>query len=246
MTNMITDILKRTEPLERYSGLLLAVLLLLVAAPLNAIVYSTAGVKGTDREDALKTLPAVAAHPAGFVIAGLVFLLLGGAVWLFSRAMTKRLSVESQSQLRFGNALALLAAALLILYGLYTAIRLPWIASGFAHNASDAVNAYTTYLEVSGALLLAAYVALGGWLFFLCLAMWREKTVSRYLTLLGMFCALVLILAFIADPIIVLVGQFCGFVWALAVGFALLRPVGEREKPIAASITEQGITEPEM
>src|SRR6478752_6517713 len=84
--DIMTDIMKRIEPLERYSGLLLAILLLFVAAPLNAIVYSTAGVKGTDREDALKTLPAVAAHPAGFIIAGLVFILLGGAVWLFSRA----------------------------------------------------------------------------------------------------------------------------------------------------------------
>jgi hypothetical protein len=234
----MTDIMKRIEPLERYSGLLLALLLLLVAAPLNAIVYSTAGVKGTDREDALKTLPAVAAHPTGFVIAGLVFILLGGAIWLFSRAVTKRLSASAQSQLRFGNALGLLAAALLVLYGLYIGIRLPWIASGFAHNASDAVNAYTAYLEISGALLLAAYVALGGWLFFLCLAMWREKTISRYLTLLGMFCALVLILAFIADPLIVLLGQFCGFVWALAVGVSLLRPAGEQEKPVPASLTE--------
>ena len=66
--------MRRIEPLERYSGLLLALLLLFVAAPLNAIVYSTAGVSGTDREDALKTLPAVAAHPVGFVIAGLVFI----------------------------------------------------------------------------------------------------------------------------------------------------------------------------
>ena len=234
----MTEIMRRIEPLERYSGLLLAILLLLVAAPLNAIVYSTAGVKGTDREDALKTLPAVAAHPAGFVIAGLVFILLGGAVWLFSRAMPKRLSARAQSQLRFGNALGLLATGLLILYGLYIGIRLPWIASGFAHNPSDAVDAYTSYLEISGALLLAAYVALGGWLFFLCLAMWREKTVSRYLTLLGMFCALVLIFAFIADPIIVLLGQFCGFVWALGVGFGLLRPAGGREKPVTANVTE--------
>ena len=67
------------------------------------------------------------------------------------------------------------------------------------------------YLEISGSLLQAAYVALGGWLFFLGLAMWREKTVSRYVTLLGMFCALVLILTFIADPIIILLGQICGF-----------------------------------
>ena len=103
--------------------------------------------------------------------------------------MTKRLSARAQSQLRFGNALGLLATGLLILYGLYIGIRLPWIASGFAHNPSDAVDAYTSYLEISGALLLAAYVALGGWLFFLCLAMWREKTVSRYLTLLGMSSA---------------------------------------------------------
>src|SRR5689334_8573131 len=78
---IMTEIMRRIEPLERYSGLLLAILLLFVAAPLNAIVYSTAGVKGTDREDALKTLPAVAAHPAGFVIAGLVFILLGGAAF---------------------------------------------------------------------------------------------------------------------------------------------------------------------
>jgi len=158
----MTEIIRRIEPLERYSGLLLALLLLFVAAPLNAIVYSTAGVSGTDREDALKTLPAVAAHPAGFVIAGLVFILLGGAVWLFSRAIAKRLSARAQSQLRFGNALGLLATGLLILYGLYIGIRLPWIASGFAHNPSDAVDAYTSYLEISGALLLAAYVALGG------------------------------------------------------------------------------------
>jgi hypothetical protein len=234
----MNDIIKRTEPLERYSGLLLAVLLLLVAAPLNAIVYSTAGVKGADREDALKTLPAIAAHPVGFVIAGLVFILLGATVWLFARAMTKRLSAQAQYQLRFGNALALLATALLALYGLYIGIRLPWIAAGFAQNTSDAVNAYTTYLEISGALLLAAYVALGGWLFFLCLAMWREKTVSRYLTLLGLFCALVLILAFVADPIIVLLGQLCGFIWALAVGFALLRPAGEQKNPVTVSATE--------
>jgi hypothetical protein len=241
----MTEIMKRIEPLERYSGLLLALLLLLVAAPLNAIVYSTAGVKGADREDGMKTLPAVAAHPAGFVIAGLVFILLGGAVWLFSRAMTNRLPERSRSQLRFGNALALLAAGLLVLYGLYTGIRLPWIASGFASNPSDAVNAYQTYLEISGALLLAAYVAIGGWLFFLCLAMWREKTVSRYVTLLGMFCALVLILAFIADPLIVLLGQVCGFVWALVVGFMLLRPADRQEKPIVTRVTEQGVTGPE-
>jgi hypothetical protein len=234
----MTDIMKRIEPLERYSGFLLAILLLFVAAPLNAIVYSTAGVKGDEREDPFKTLPAVAAHPAGFVIAGLVFILLGGAIWLFSRAVTKCLSTHAQSQLRFGNALGLLATALLTLYGLYIGIRLPWIASSFTHNPSDAVNAYTTYLEISGALLLAAYVALGGWLFFLCLAMWREKTISRYLTLLGMFCALVLILAFIADPIIVLLGQFCGLVWALAVGVVLLRPADEQEKPVPASLTE--------
>jgi hypothetical protein len=230
----MTDIMKRIEPLERYSGFLLAILLLFVAAPLNAIVYSTAGVKGTDREDALKTLPAVAAHPVGFVIAGLVFILLGGAVWLFSRAVAKRLSARAQNQLRFGNALGLLATALLALYGLYIGIRLPWIASTFTHNPSDAVNAYTVYLEISGALLLAAYVALGGWLFFLCLAMWREKTVSRYVTLLGMFCALVLILAFIADPIIVLLGQFCGFFWAFTVGFALWRQADAQEKPAPA------------
>jgi len=235
----MTEIMKWIEPLERYSGLLLAILLLLVAAPLNAIVYSTAGVKGGDRVDAQKTLPAVAAHPASFVIAGLVFILLGGAVWLFSRAMAKRLSERAQSQLRFGNALGLLATGLLILYGLYTGIRLPWIASGFAHNASDAVNAYTTYLEISGDWLLpAAYVALGGWIFFLCLAMWREKTVSRYLTLLGMFCALTLLLAAFADPVIVLLGQFCGFFWAFAVGFVLWRLAGEQEKPIGASAVE--------
>src|SRR5215831_13244155 len=234
----MTEIMKRIEPLERYSGVLLAILLLFVAAPLNAIVYSTTGVKGTDREDGLKTLPAVAAHPAGFVAAGLVFILLGGVVWLFSRTMTKRLSERAQSQLRFGNALGLLATGLLILYGLYIGIRLPWIASGFAHNASDAVNAYTAYLEISGALLLAAYVAMGGWIFFLCLAMWREKTVSRYLTLLGMFCALVLIFAFVADPIIVLLGQFCGFFWAFGVGFALWRQAGEQQKPIEASAVE--------
>jgi len=230
----MTDIMKRIEPLERYSGFLLAIVLLFVAAPLNAIVYSTAGVKGTDREDPFKTLPAVAAHPAGFVIAGLVFILLGGAIWLFSRAVAKRLSAHARDQLRFGNALGLLATALLTLYGLYIGIRLPWIASTFTHNPSDAVNAYTVYLEISGALLLAAYVALGGWLFFLCLAMWREKTVSRYLTLLGMFCALVLILAFIADPLIVLLGQFCGFFWAFAVGFALWRQADAREKPVPA------------
>jgi Domain of unknown function (DUF4386) len=234
----MTEIMRRIEPLERYSGLLLAILLLFVAAPLNVIVYSTAGVKGTDKEDALKTLPAVAAHPAGFVIAGLVFMLLGGAVWLFSRAIAKRLSARAQSQLRFGNALGLLATGLLVLYGLYIGIRLPWIASGFAHNPSDAADAFTSYLEISGALLQAAYVALGGWLFFLCLAMWREKTVSRYLTLLGIFCALVLILAVIADPIIVLLAQFCGFFWALGVGFALLRPAGEREKPVTVNVTE--------
>jgi hypothetical protein len=231
----MTEIMRRIEPLERYSGLLLAILLLFVAAPLNAIVYSTAGVQGGEREDALKTLPAVAAHPAGFVIAGFVFLLFGGMVWLFSQAMAKRLPARAQSQLRFGNALGLLAAGLLILYGLYIGIRLPWIASGFAHNASDAVNAYTAYLEISGALLLAAYVALGGWMFFLCLAMWREKTVSRYLTLLGMFCALTLLLAAFADPLIVLLGQFCGFFWAFGVGFALWRQGGEQEKPIGAS-----------
>jgi hypothetical protein len=230
----MTEIMRRIEPLERYSGLLLAILLLFVAAPLNAIVYSTAGVKGGDQGDGLKTLPAVAAHPAGFVIAGLVFILLGGAIWLFSRAMAKRLSAHAQSQLRFGNALGLLATALLILYGLYIGIRLPWIASGFARNPSDAVNAYQSYLEISGSLLQAAYVALGGWIFFLCLAMWREKTVSRYVTLLGMFCALVLILAFVADPIIVLLGQFCGFIWAFAVGFALWRQADAREKPAPA------------
>jgi uncharacterized protein DUF4386 len=235
----MTEIMKRIEPLERYSGLLLAILLLFVAAPLNAIVYSTAGVKGADREDALKTLPAVAAHPAGFVIAGLVYVLLGGVVWLFARAMAKRLSARAQSQLRFGNALGLLATGLLILYGLYIGIRLPWIASGFAHNPSDAVNAYTAYLEISSNWLLpAAYVALGGWIFFLCLAMWREKTVSRYLTLLGMFCALTLLLATFADPVIVLLGQFCGFIWAFAVGFALWRQVGEQHKPIGASAVE--------
>jgi Domain of unknown function (DUF4386) len=234
----MTDIMKRIEPLERYSGLLLAILLLLVAAPLNAIVYSTAGVKGTDREDALKTLPAVAAHPAGFIIAGFVFLLFGGVVWLFSRAVAKRLSERAQSQLRFGNALGLLATGLLVLYGLYTGIRLPWIASGFARDPADAVNAYTTYLEISGALLLAAYVALGGWILFLCLAMWREKTVSRYLTLLGMFCALTLLLAAFADPVILLLGQFCGFFWAFAVGFALWRQSGEQEKPIGMSAVE--------
>ena len=120
------------------------ILPLLVAAPLNAIVYSTAGLKGTDREDGLKTLPPVAAHPIGFVIAGLAFILLGGAIWLFSRAITNRISERSQNQLRFGNALGLLAAGLLVLYGLYTGIRLPWIASGFARNPSDAANAYTT------------------------------------------------------------------------------------------------------
>src|SRR5215831_12081974 len=112
----MTEIMKRVEPLERYSGLLLAILLLFVAAPLNAIVYSTAGVQGGEREDALKTLPAVAAHPAGFVIAGFVFLLLGGMVWLFSRAMARWLPRRAQSQLRFGNALGLLAAGLLALY----------------------------------------------------------------------------------------------------------------------------------
>jgi hypothetical protein len=234
----MTEIIRRIEPLERYSGLLLALLLLFVAAPLNAIVYSTAGVSGTDREDALKMLPAVAAHPVGFVIAGLVFMLLGGTVWLFSRAIAKRLSARTQSQLRFGNALGLLATGLLVLYGLYVGIRLPWIASGFAHNPSDAADAFTSYLEISGALLQAAYVALGGWIFFLCLAMWREKTVSRYLTLLGMFCALTLLLAAFADPVIVLLGQFCGFVWAFAVGFALWRQVGEQEKPIGTSAVE--------
>jgi hypothetical protein len=234
MTDIMADIMKRIEPLERYSGFLLAILLLFVAAPLNAIVYSTAGVKGTDKGDALKTLPAVAAHPVGFVIAGLVFILFGGAIWLFSRAVAKRLSAGAQSQLRFGNALGLLATALLTVYGLYIGIRLPWIASTFAHNPSDAVNAFTVYLEISGSLLQAAYVALGGWIFFLCLAMWREKTVSRYVTLLGMFCALVLILAFIADPIIVLLGQFCGFFWAFAVGFVLFRQVDAQEKPVPA------------
>src|SRR5262245_6307303 len=151
------EIMKRVEPLERYSGLLLAILLLFVAAPLNAIVYSTAGVKGADREDALKTLPAVAARPVGFVIAGLTFILLAGLIWLFSQALAKRLSAQAQSQLRFGTALGLLAVALLILYGLYISIRLPWIASDFAQRPSDASNAYTTYLEISGALLLAAY-----------------------------------------------------------------------------------------
>jgi hypothetical protein len=231
----MTEIMRRIEPLERYSGLLLAILLLFVAAPLNAIVYSTAGVQGNDRADALKTLPAVAAHPAGFIIAGFVFLLFGGMVWLFSQAMAKRLPPRAQSQLRFGNSLGLLATGLLILYGLYIGIRLPWIASGFAHNPADAANAYTSYLEISGAVLLAAYVALGGWMVFLCLAMWREKTVSRYLTLLGMFCALTLLLAAFADPLIVLLGQFCGFFWAFGVGFALWRQAGEREKPIGAS-----------
>jgi hypothetical protein len=231
--------MRRIEPLERYSGVLLAILLLFVAAPLNAIVYSTAGVKGDDRVDAMKTLPAVAAHPAGFVIAGLVYVLLGGMVWLFSRAMAKRLSARAQSQLRFGNALGLLATGLFILYGLYIGIRLPWIASGFAHNTSDAVNAFTAYLEISSNWLLpAAYVALGGWIFFLCLAMWREKTVSRYLTLLGMFCALTSIVAAFADPVIVLLGQFCGFVWAFAVGFSLWRQAGEQQKPIGASAVE--------
>jgi hypothetical protein len=237
----MTEIMRRIEPLERYSGVLLAILLLFVAAPLNAIVYSTAGVNGTDyrSEDALKTLPAVAAHPAGFVIAGLVYVLLGGVVWLFSRAMAKRLSARENSQLRFGNALGLLATGLFILYGLYIGIRLPWIASGFAHSTSDAVNAYTAYLEISSNWLLpAAYVALGGWIFFLCLAMWREKTVSRYLTLLGMFCALTLLFAAFADPVIVLLGQFCGFIWAFAVGFALWRQVGEQQKPIGASAVE--------
>src|SRR3954447_16260167 len=128
----MTDIMQRIKPLERYSGLLLAVLLLLVAAPLNAIVYSTAGVSGAERKDALKTLPAVAAHPIGFVIAGLVFILLGGAIWLFTQAIAQWLSARAQTQLRFGNALGLLAVALLALYGLYTGVRLPWIASGFA------------------------------------------------------------------------------------------------------------------
>jgi hypothetical protein len=240
----MTEIIKRIEPLERYSGLLLAILLLFVAAPLNAIVYSTAGVQGGEREDALKTLPAIAAHPVGFVLAGCVFLLFGGMVWLFSRAMAKRLSKRAQSQLRFGNALGLLATGLLVLYGLYIGIRLPWIASGFAHIPSDAVNAYSTYLEISGALLLAAYVALGGWIFFLCLAMWREKTVSRYLTLLGMFCALTLLLAAFADPLIVLLGQFCGFFWAFAGGFALWRQAGEQEKPVVTSVTEPNLRGP--
>src|SRR5262249_6693464 len=96
-----------------------------------------------------------------------------------------------------------------------------------------------------GALLLAAYVAMGGWLFFLCLAMWREKTVSRYLTLLGMFCALTLLLAVFADPIIVLLGQFCGFIWALGVGLTLLRPVGGQEKAVAAAVTEPRMREPD-
>lgn len=241
----MTDIMQRIKPLERYSGLLLAVLLLLVAAPLNAIVYSTAGVSGAERKDALKTLPAVAAHPIGFVIAGLVFILLGGAIWLFTQAIAQRLSARAQTQLRFGNALGLLAVALLTLYGLYTGVRLPWIASGFARDASDAIDAYATYLEISSALLLAAYVALGGWLFFLCLALWREKTVSRYLTLLGMFCALTLLLALVADPLIVLLGQVCGFFWALGVGFALLRPPSEPVKPLATSMSESRLTEPE-
>jgi hypothetical protein len=35
----MTEIMRRIEPLERYSGLLLAILLPFVAAPLNAIVY---------------------------------------------------------------------------------------------------------------------------------------------------------------------------------------------------------------
>ena len=207
----MTEIMRRIEPLERYSGLLLALLLLFVAAPLNAIVYSTAGVKGTDREDALKTLPAVAAHPVGFVIAGLVFILLGGAVWLFSRAIrngfprARRASCASGTRLgcwRQGYSSSTASISVFVCRGsrLASHITLPtrWTPT-------------RSYLEISGALLQAAYVALGGWLFFLCLAMWREKTVSRYLTLLGMFCALVLILAFIADPIIVLLGQFCGF-----------------------------------
>jgi hypothetical protein len=234
----ITGMMNGVERLERFSGLLVAVLLLLILAPLNAIVYASAGVKGTDREDALKVLPAVAAHPVGFVVVGLAFVALGGAVWLLTRALGKRLSARAQSQMGFGRALGLLAVALLALYGLYIGIRLPWIAAGYAHDPVMAIDAFKTYLDISGGLLLAAYVALGGWLLFLCLAMWREKTVSRYLTLLGMFCGLVLVLAFLADPSIVVLGQISGFFWALGVGFALLRPARDMQDTMIMAAPE--------
>jgi hypothetical protein len=247
----------RLAPLRRYAGLFLAGGLLLVYL-LGILVYSTAGLVALngDLSNPQKLLPAVSAYPIGFILIGLSYVLLGATVWFLFRTLRVVSGQTLDRYLRPGAFFGLLAFVFFLTYGLFVAIRLPWLASDYARQPVATITAFTDYLRINDTLLGAANVALGGALIFVCMGLIREKTFSRYLTLLGIFWGITAVAGPFPEleaPIITVIGQLCGFLWALGVGFALLRilPGRTTESALlgsadeAASMSEPSMNEPE-
>jgi hypothetical protein len=252
----ITTALKRLDdrfiPWRRYAGLLLVGGLLLVYL-LGILVDSTAGLVALndDLTKPQKVLPAVAARPVGFILIGVGYIILGATVWFLFRTLRSMNRRTLDRYLRPAAFFATLAFALFTLYGLFVAIRLPWLASDYTRHPLATADVFPDYLSVSNTLLGAANVALGGALIFACLGLIREKTFSRYLTLLGMFWGITAVAGpfpEIEAPIIQVIGELCGFFWALGVGFALLRllPGNANGGPLAGNDAEETMKMPKL
>jgi hypothetical protein len=217
-------------PWRRYAGLLLAGGLLLVYI-LNILVSSTAGLVALngDLTNPQKLLPAVSARPLGFILLALGYVFLGATVWFLFRTLRAISGQKLERYLRPAAFFATLAFAIFVIYGLFVAIRLPWLASDYARSPVTTATAFGDYLHLSDTLLGAANVALGGALLFACLGLIREKVFSRYLTLLGIFSGITAVawpFPEIEAPVVAAIGELCGFFWALGVGFTLLRLIG--------------------
>jgi hypothetical protein len=242
----------RLIPMRRYAGLLTAGGLLLVYL-LGILVYSTAGLVALngDLTNPQKVLPAVSARPIGFVVLGIGYVILGATVWFLFRTLRAIGRRTLDRYLRPAAVFGTLACAIFVLYGLFIAIRLPWLASDYTQHPLPTADVFPGYLNVSNTLLSAANVALGGALIFACLGLIREKTFSRYLTLLGMFWGITAVAgAFpeIEAPIVEVIGELCGFIWILGMGFAFLRllPGDSTGATLAGSDAEETMKMPRL
>lgn len=171
-------------------------------------------------------LPVVAQQPLAFILHDLLYALLGITVALLALALFDLLGSQVRSMSLPATAAGLLAALLFLVYGLYGMIRLPMLASDYVHHPVTRDPAFTSYLALTNALLLAGVVILGIWFVASSWAAVRAKALGRVIAYVGLSWGVLALLSPIEDVGLYALGQELLWpIWAFWIGATLLRPV---------------------
>ena len=231
---------ERVQPRIRRIGGITALVqgaILLTMMFVNATVFQNAHFKtGANLTDPKVYLPVVAAQPFGFILSNALFAVLGITIGLVTLAFFDLLGPAQRSLSLPATAAGLLAGLLFLVYGLFGMIRLPLLASDYAHHPAAHYPAFGTYLAITSALLSASVVVLGVWFIAASWAAVRAKTLGRTVTYIGLGWGVLALLSPIEDVSLYAIGQELLWpIWAFWIGFVLLRPA----RPAVARASER-------